>query len=520
MHKISKTILAKESIASSRTDTVLQRYHPIDPDDIRAFEKGLVGTVVLPTDPNYNNDRQLWNPAFQDYPEIIVYCETIEDVRDSLAFARKHDLWVVSRSGRHSTAGYSVNNSMVLDTSKLSYVVVDPKPEAPMAYVGPGTPFKVLNSVLNSYHLHVPGGACQDVCVAGFMMGGGYGFTSRLYGMACDNVLGVTVMLWDGSIVVADADTNPDLYWAIRGGTGNNFGVLLEIRYRLHDLYKVWGFHIKWPLDKAAKALEFLQANYMRTGPDEFGAYIFLAYQGDEKILLVSGLYHGPEDEGRKVIQPLLDDPIGGELENSKTGTYQEINSWLYDEKYDIPVVPDQAREDKQGGYIARQLNQAEWQRVVDCLDSTPNAYGAVAIEPYGGAINRVPVGKDGNAFIHRDVDMNFYVDVFWLSDEEKATVVPWLDGFMEMMSHEGFFIDRSYQNYPRATQLNYRWLYWGDNFNSLLFVKNKFDPENFFHYQQSISEVPPDAPPWIIRDTTTPFFSDPNITYEPYSNP
>jgi len=87
MRKISKTILAKDRVASSRTDLSLQRYHPITPEQIREFEKGLVGSVVLPTDPNYNTDRQLWNPAFQDYPEIIVYCETIQDVRASLAFA-------------------------------------------------------------------------------------------------------------------------------------------------------------------------------------------------------------------------------------------------------------------------------------------------------------------------------------------------------------------------------------------------------------------------------------------------
>ncbi|WP_170476645.1 FAD-binding oxidoreductase [Ruegeria arenilitoris] len=519
MRKIPKTLLAKECIANSRTDMALQGYHPIKPDQIREFEKGLIGSVVLPTDPNYNNDRQVWNPAFQDFPEIIVYCETIEDVRASLAFAHEHNLWVVTRSGRHSTAGYSVNNSMVLDTSGLRYVTVDP--DVPMAYVGPGTPFKMLNSVLNTYHLHVPGGACQDVCVAGFMMGGGYGFTSRMLGMACDNVLGVTVMLWDGSVVIADEKTNPDLFWAIRGGTGNNFGVLLEIRFKLHDLYEVWGFHIKWPLRKAAKALEFLQANYMKDSKyDNFGAYIFLAYQGDDKVLLVSGMYNGPPEEGMEVIAPLLDKEIGGRLENEKFGTYQAINSWLYDEKYDIPVVPDQAREDKQAGYIERRLNEKEWQLIVDYLDSTPNEYGAVAIEPYGGAINKVPVGKKGNSFIHRNVSLNFYVDVFWLSEEERETVVQWLDDFMNLMTENGFFNDHCYQNYPRRTQLNYRWLYWGDNFNSLLFVKNKFDPHNFFHYQQSISPVPKDAPGDIIVDKSESFFDDPKITYETYSNP
>lgn len=519
MRKISKTLLSKERIANSRTDLTLQRYHPIKPRQIRAFEKGLVGSVTLPTDPDYSTDRQVWNPAFQDYPEIIVYCETIQDVRASLAFARKHGLWVVARSGRHSTAGYSVNNAMVLDTSRMRYVTVDP--EVPLAYVGPGTSFQMLNSVLNSYHLHVPGGACQDVCVAGFTMGGGYGFTSRLYGMACDNVQGVTVMLWDGSIVIADEDTNPDLFWAIRGGTGNNFGILLEIRFKLQKLYKVWGFHIKWPLKKAAKALEYLQAHYMKDGKsDKFGAYIFLAYQGKEKVLLVSGLYHGRKKDGMKVIEPLLKKPIGGHLEDQKTGTYQQINSWLYDEKYDIPVVPDQAREDKQGGYIKRQLNQAEWQRVVDYLDTTPNHYGAIGIEPYGGAINRVPVGKKGNAFIHRDVSLNFYVDVFWLSEEERQVVEPWIDGFMKLMTEEGYFIDRRYQNYPHRSDRNYRWHYWGENFSSLLFVKKKFDPHNFFHFQQSISPVPKDALPDVIKDKSRSFFRDKRISYQRYSRP
>jgi hypothetical protein len=215
-------------------------------------------------------------------------------------------------------------------------------------------------------------------------------------------------------------------------------------------------------------------------------------------------------------IQPLLD--LDGILEDSNTGTYKEINSWLYDEKYDIPVVPDNAREDKQGGYIARQLAEAEWQEVVDYLDSTPNEYGAVAIEPYGGAINRFKTGKDGNAFIHRDVHMNFYVDVFWLSDRERDIVVPWLDGFMKLMEDKGFFNGHCYQNYPRRTQTNYRWLYWGDVFNSLLFVKNKYDPDDFFHYQQSISKSPDDAPSGTKRDDSESFFSDPKIEYAPYS--
>lgn len=265
MRKISKRILARETRARSRAATAaLQPFHPIAPETVEALERVLHGTLVLPTDPEYHNDRQVWNPAFQAFPQLIAYCEVFDDVRACLRFARENWLRVVARSGRHSTAGYSVNHSMVIDTSRLRYTVVDPVGKR--ALVGAGTPFSHLNATLDSYRLHVPGGACQDVCVAGFMQGGGYGFTSRQCGMNCDNVEEVTVMLHDGSLVVANRACNSDLFWAIRGGTGNNFGILLQITYRLHELYRVWGFHVEWPLERAAAGLAELQKRYMKTG--------------------------------------------------------------------------------------------------------------------------------------------------------------------------------------------------------------------------------------------------------------
>lgn len=513
MRKISKRILAKEARIQSRAAAVVQQFHPIAPEAIKTLEQQLQGTLVLPTDPDYNNQRQEWNPAFQEFPQIIAYCEVFSDVKACLRFAYQNRLWVVARSGRHSTAGYSVNNSMVIDVSRIRYTVVDPIGKR--AFVGAGTPFSHLNAVLNDYRFHVPGGACQDVCVAGYMQGGGYGFTSRLYGMNCDNVTEVTVMLWDGSMIVANQSKNADLFWAIRGGTGNNFGILLQLTYRLHDLYRVWGFHVQWPLERAAAGLAELQRNFMKTGaPPELGYYAFVAYQGDRPVLLVSGLYAGGPDDGEKLLEPLLQ--TGGVLVSQKTGSYAEINGWLYDDKYDIPVVPDNAREDKQCGFIARLLTEADWQKIIDYFKTTPNNYGAIALEPFGGAINAYPVGKAGNAFIHRDVYMDFYVDVFWLSEAERQRVVVWLDGFMELM--KPYFNGHAYQNYPRRSQVNYRWLYWGNYFNSLLFVKNKYDPENFFHYQQSIAPIPDDAPPEIRRDDSDPLFDDPTIHYEPYS--
>ena len=141
---------------------------------------------------------------------------------------------------------------------------------------------------------------------------------------------------------------------------------------------------------------------------------------------------------------------------------------------------------------------------------TTKKPYNTVVIEPYGGAINSYPVAD--SAFIHRDVDCDFFVDVFWLNDADRQAQVEWLDGFMRLM--EPYFNGHVYQNYPRRSQTNYRWMYWGDAFDTLLWVKQKYDPDNFFHYQQSISPGPIDPGPGAVRGASTPRFTDPTIVY------
>ncbi len=233
-------------------------------DALITLESEIVGQVVLPGDPDYNQDRQESNPAFQAYPQIIVYCEVEDDVRWCVQVAQQYNIWACVRSGGHSTAGFSVNDGIVIDVSRLSFVTVDTVDQT--VVVGAGTDFDTLNGRLNNTGLHVPSGACGNVCVGGFVQGGGYGYTSRRFGIQCDSVLAFRVMLANGGVVIADSQTNADLYWAMRGGTGGNFGVLLEVTYQLHPVASVWAYSIQWDIDDAAAALLEMQTNYMRTG--------------------------------------------------------------------------------------------------------------------------------------------------------------------------------------------------------------------------------------------------------------
>jgi FAD/FMN-containing dehydrogenase len=510
-HRRSRAVRARQAViaqmsalpaAGSRT--------PFKPADAAALQAKLLGSVVLPTSPNYDIERQLSDPAWQAFPSIIVYCQAFEDVWHTLAFARQFGLHVLCRSGGHSTAGFSCeDDALVLDTSLIRYATVDWANR--IATVGAGTSLGMLNAVLDGYQLHTPGGACPDVCVAGHMMGGGYGWTSREFGMNCDNVLEVLVMLADGRTVRGNATVNPDLYWAVCGGTGNNFGVLLEVKYRLHDLWKVWGFGFSYPMPQAAEALHMLQHDYMLdAAPKELGYQVAWITKDGAKRLVVRGMYHGDPDAGRKMIAPLLQLP-GATSEVDTVDTYNALNEGLIDKPYAYPDIPDNAQEDKLSGYLARPLDVAEWRTLTDAAQRDTLGWAFANLEVYGGAINARPV--DSNAFVHRGVYFDWVQDVFWTNGAERETAERFLDEMVQ--AWRPFLNGHANQDYPRRSQTDYRWLFFGDAFNSLLYVKKKYDPDNFFHYQQSISPYPAGEEP---RSTQPSLFKDPAIVEEPWS--
>lgn len=447
----------------------------------------------------YDKDRQESNPWFQSYPRVIVYCVTWADVFAALGWAKSLSLWVTLRSGGHSTAGFSVNDGMVIDTSAIRYVRVDPV--ARTAAVGPGTDFDILNQELDRYGLHVPSGACGSVNVAGFMQGGGYGYTSRMYGMNCDNVIGVTLLLAqpiNGTALVTATADGPysDLFWAVRGGTGCNFGIVLEVQYQLYVLPSVWAWAIQWSINpddpssiaQAAQALVELQTNYMASGaPPQLGYMGNIGADPSGKpVLLLQGMYAGSRDDGLAALQSLLQMP-GAVLNADATGTYGQMDQYLDNNPYPIPNPPDGACEDKQCGYISAMLGVDDWTNVINQFLPINNGWNGVVIEPYGGAINAYPMGA--NAFIHRTSSMDFFLDVFWMQsqdpDGQKARAG--LNGYMEMMQQ--YLNGEMYQNYPRLdAEYDYRSAYWGSAFNQLLAIKQKYDPNNLFHYAQSIS--------------------------------
>jgi FAD/FMN-containing dehydrogenase len=457
----------------------------VTPENTARFSKAISGDVVLPADPGYAKARQLSDPAFQRFPALVVYCAGPDDVRTALAFAREHDLRVTCRSSGHNTAGFSVgDDAMVIDTSRIRYVQISDDAGAPIARVGAGSDWGFVGKELDRHGLHVPGGGCERVCVAGYMQGGGYSYTSRMYGMNCDNAVEAKVMLADGRIAIANERQNVPLFWAIRGGTGNNFGVLLEVTYRLHRTGPLWGFSIRWPIDNTPQALVEIQNQLMKTNPSRLiGFETHGAPRDGRQVLLMRGMYRGYQGEAVEALYPVLS-TAGATLEYGFAGSYYAIN-----QRHEQGVgVPPGAKELKQSGYLRAPLTLAEWQGVIDMFGRTPNPYSIFNLEAYGAAINDIAAGS--NAFIHRDAYCNFFLDVFWINDADKAPAVRFLDDFMAMMQP---YFDRpdnrpqSNQNYPRETQTNFMELYFDGFIRDLVTVKRLTDPTNVFRYEQSI---------------------------------
>lgn len=473
----------------------------ISHDRLKQAQSDLVGDMVFPGDPTYDTVRKLWNPLFDPFPALIIRCHTEQDVRIALKLGSDTGLPVSLRSGGHTTAGYSGGSGIMVDVSALNDVFIDV--ENMVAHVSCGTNFGKLNSALQARGMHLPVGECDDVCIGGFMQGGGYGFTARTFGIHSDNVVSILMMLADRRVVIANEGINSDLWWAVRGGTGGNFGVLLGATYRLRKLGNVYGWSIWWPLSQAqerqaaAAALTEMQNKFFRTAPPEFNIQISICYQptsaGSSDVvpqLLVRGLYVGSEADGKAAIQPLLKMP-GAVFQYEVFADFNAVDDKLLNFPYDIPYIPFHERgkpkEDKQARYVERDLTPAEWQLVLDFFVTSPNKWSYLYFEIYGGAINAYPV--ENSAFIHRDVAFCACLDVFWYPDDDSALAEKFLDDWCTLM--QPMWSGRIYQNYPSSAVPDYRSHYWGPALDALVAVKNKYDPGGFFRFRQMVSPYP-----------------------------
>ncbi|MGW7100717.1 FAD-binding oxidoreductase [Streptomyces sp. NPDC054838] len=303
---------------------------------LAAFREDLAGEVFAPGDPGYDQARTVFNAMIDRRPAVIAQCESVSDVVTAVRFARDLDLHVAVRGGGHSVAGMSVNDGgVVIDLRRMHEVTVHPAAKA--VRVEGGATMSHLDRACQPYDLATTGGRASTTGVGGFVLGGGSGWLDRKFGLAVDNLLGAELVTADGSVVEATADENPELFWALHGG-GGNFGVATSLTLRLHDLPAVSiAFLLYLPEHGGDVVRTFREV--IGAGPAEVsGAALYLTGPPAEFVppalvgkLLVGALvtYAGPEEEVRKLAEPLL--AIPHEVEMVTGIPYADLQCMLDD---------------------------------------------------------------------------------------------------------------------------------------------------------------------------------------------
>ena len=443
-------------------------------NDLEALAARVRGSVLRPGDDAYDDARSLWNARIDRQPAVIVRCAGTADVIDGLAYAREHDLPVSVRGGGHHVAGPAVlDGAMMLDLSGMNDVRIDPAARTVRA--GPGARVRDVDHEAQAFGLMTTGAPVTMVGIAGYTLGGGLGWTSRLHGLACDNLLSADVVTAAGSLVHASDAENPDLFWALRGG-GGGFGVVTSFELRLHPLGpEVLAGPIVHPMS-AAPALLRAWRDIMLDAPD--------ALQCMPLVFALPPDPSSPSTQGDTVfaLYPLwAGDPAEGE---EHVDRFRALGSPLVDGVRVAPYatlladLDDTYRAGHRNYYrsaFVDDLSDAAIDALVEPLDPVPTPFSSAFLEPLGGAIARR--APDATAFPHRQRKFCITAVPKWRGASFDAEATAWADRTIDALAP--FAAEGIYLNYldtfGEAQEA------WGPNVERLRELRRRWDPDGLF---------------------------------------
>jgi FAD/FMN-containing dehydrogenase len=432
------------------------------------------GPVLLPGDDGYDTTRQLWNGMLDKRPALIARCTRVADVLASVNFARTHNVLVAVRGGDHSVAGNaSCNGGLMLDLSLMKSVRVDPVKQT--ARAGGGARWGDFDHETQAFGLVTTGGINSDTGIAGLTLGGGIGWLAGKYGLACDNLLSADVVTADGRLLTASATENQDLFWGLRGGSGN-FGVVTSFEYQLHQVGPVLAGMVVYPFERAKDVLRFY-SDFSTAIPDEVNTIgALLTTPEGLRVAAIAVCYNGALAEGEKVLRPL-----------------REFGPPLADHLSPIPYTALQSMMDptfprgRQYYWKASLMNHIRDEAInimVEYFSAVPSPHTLMGFQQLGNATNRV--SRDATAFSHRDALYDFLMLSAWEDQAEAERNVQWtreLDTAIQPCLHGGIYVNAFTEDSKQGLKDAYR----PETYARLVALKNKYDPTNFFRINPNI---------------------------------
>jgi FAD/FMN-containing dehydrogenase len=447
---------------------------PVDAVRIGELRSGFRGEIILPGDANYDAARRIWNASIDKHPGLIARCAGVPDVIRAVKFARLNDLLVAVRGGGHNVAGRALcDDGLVIDLSAMRSASVDSQQRT--ARVAGGATLADVDRETQRYGLAIPVGVISRTGIGGLTLGGGVGWLVRKYGLTCDNVQAFEVVTAEGELLTATAESNPDLFWALRGG-GGNFGIVTSFLFRAHHVSSVVGGLLIYPRDAALAVMRNYRA-FMRSAPDDLTAYAGLLTTPDGTPAVgVLACYCGHLAEGERVLKPLraFGSPI---VDAIQPMTYIAMQTLLED------GFPEGTCNYWKSTFV-KNLSDAALEVVIEHANRMESPMSSVVVEMYGGAAGRV--GQSDTPVAHRQTPFNIGIVAQWTDPAETERHVAWARALAQALqpystgaTHLNFMGDESADTIRAA---------FGGNYARLAQLKAKYDPTNFFSLNQNIA--------------------------------
>jgi FAD/FMN-containing dehydrogenase len=453
-------------------------------ETLSEFQRGLRGRLASPGSEDYDQARTVWNAMIDRRPVLAVRCAGAADVVRAVRFARENDLLLAVRGGGHNIAGNAVcEGGLQIDLSLMKSVRVDPARRT--ARVEPGATLADFDREAQAFGLATPLGINSTTGVAGLTLGGGFGWLSRGLGLTIDNLISADVVTANGELLRASDQENPDLFWGIRGG-GGNFGVVTSFEFKLHPVGpNVLAGLIVHPLNDAKEVMRF-HREFVETVPDDFVCWFVMRqapplpflppeWHGKE-ILALAVCYNGDIAEGERIAKPLREfgQPIADIISPMPYTAWQTVLD---------PLLTPGARNYWKSHDFAG-LSDGLVDVLVDHARRIPDPQTEIACAQLGGAVSRVPRGA--TAYNHRDGKYVMNVHGRWADPAKDEACIAWARSLWQAAAP--FATGSVYVNFMTQEEGNRVRDAYGENYERLVALKNKYDPTNFFGVNQNIS--------------------------------
>ena len=438
------------------------------------------GRLIRPGDADYDNARKIYNGMFDRRPSIIARCASTGGVVAALKLARENRLPIAVRSGGHSLPGLSVCDAgIVIDLGGLRNVEVDPVNR--IARASGGVLWGEFDKATQEHGLHTPGGRVTTTGVGGFTTGGGYGWTSSLHGLTCDNLISAEVVTADGRVRMASEKENADLFWGIRGG-GGNFGIVTRFDYRLHPLGPlVLAGMALWPVSEASRVLRAWR-DHVDNAPDALSTAAAIVTAPPEPFVPehlrmrpcvgIVGMYVGAPEAGRPFFQPIRD--LGPDLDAIQPMPYASFQALL------DPTAPPGLRNYVRGEYM-NALSDEGIEALIGFARQPISPLSIMIIFRIGQKV--AAMADEATAFSHRNAKYLFHPISAWNDAADDERQIAFAKGASEAM--RSFTSGGVYLNFTHEDRV--RDAYGAEKYERLVAIKDKYDPENLFRLNQNI---------------------------------